>query len=79
MDYDDIPWTDSKKWNPGDWYPLPVTSTWCKELAVVDGYMIFYQDPEGEGDILPIRNGTVMTFKNAVSLCESRNRWSFNL
>lgn len=72
--YDDIPWADSSKWTPGHWYPLPIGSNWTEScLYVVEGYDLFYQDPENKDDIIPVGTPT-MNFKEACDTCEFHNK-----
>jgi hypothetical protein len=77
MDYDDIPWVDSEKWLPKLWYPLPVGSMWLDDVTVVEGYDIFYQDPEEPSDIIPVGLDT-FTFQAAVLMCEGHNGKTFD-
>ena len=77
MDYDDIPWVDAEKWQPKLWYPLPVGSMWLDDVTVVEGYDIFYQDPEEPSDIIPAGLDT-FTFQAAVMMCEGHNGKTFD-
>lgn len=78
MKYDDIPWHDSKEWKMGCWYPLPLSSTWCDNLTVVDGYGIFMLDKDNAPDIVPVGMHN-MVFSEAVLICETHNEWKFDL
>jgi hypothetical protein len=77
MDYDDIPWVHAEKWQPMFWYPLPVGSMWLDYVTVVEGYDIFYQDPEEPSDIIPVGLDT-FTFQAAVMMCEGHNGKTFD-
>lgn len=83
MKYDDVPWTDTTKWKPGCWYPLPVSSIWTDpdKCTVVEGYDIFMKDPDADfdGDIIPAGKFGGFTFLTAVRICETHNKWSFEI
>ncbi len=72
----DIPWFEVKDWVPGDWYPCPIGfMARDQEEYIVDGYMIFRQDPTAPEDMIgkDCPDGC-FTFTEALSICESHNK-----
>lgn len=78
-----LPWEDSKKWNRGEWYPLPIGLLSRDQdnaggEPFLDGYLIFMLDPKIEpgskqfGDITPLCTNA-MSLTEALEICEARN------
>ena len=72
-----VPWTDTTKWNPDFWYPLPLglTSRDTKNWHI-DSYGVFKLDNPSNGDIIPIIGGN-LTLSQALEICEDFNSEKF--
>ena len=70
----DIPWSDTKKWQSGKWYPLPLGYMERNIKGWIhNSWGIFTYDVKAKnGDILPIIGGG-LTFAQAVEICEDKN------
>ncbi len=68
----EMPWWDTKKWKPGEWYPMPIGFMERDQPEyIIDGYMCFEQS-DSNGDITPTLPAT-FTFSTALKICEEKN------
>lgn len=68
----EMPWWDTKKWVPGEWYPMPIGYMERDQPEyIIDGYMVFEQE-DPNGDIMPALPAT-FTFATALKICEEKN------
>lgn len=83
MNYDNIPWSDTKTWKPNCWYPLPLSSLWSnpKIGTYVDGWEIFKLEEDSDCDIVSIFDNSVELFslRTAIEICQSHNGWKFEI
>lgn len=79
----EMPWWDSKKWNPKEWYPMPVGyMARAQNEYIIEGYHVFRLDPEikpgnklfGDIDLVEFDEGGPLIFSHALKICELHNQ-----
>lgn len=71
----ELPWGDSKTWEPKQWYPMPVGFfARDQEEYIIEGYDIFVLEDAESGDTKPVVFGqSSFVFSQALAICEAHN------